>query len=289
MLFTRPPDCPGRRGIAAGRPDWSAARAPHVELRVGPAQSTNQVGPRCFHVGLGNRGGRADSISHIQDAACRRVLLQSGQGSRAGADLDAVLRGLGSYQGGAAHLRRHVSQLLPKSNGKPAFLVDTLALVSGSRQSGNNCRAGLGGWTPGVRRLEAQGIPSKQAEAITSAITEVLNDSLENVAQSFVSQGELQKDFGGTLHRGLVNLSPYEVMSLLYSGICIEADRIVWWLVLHAMLWVVWGERNHWIFRRESQPEQVLAQFIWDRVKEWALALSNMARELGSRKVHEPL
>lgn len=44
-----------------------------------------------------------------------------------------------------------------------------------------------------VRRLEAQGIPSKQAEAITSAITEVLNDSLENVAHSFVSQGELQK------------------------------------------------------------------------------------------------
>lgn len=44
-----------------------------------------------------------------------------------------------------------------------------------------------------VRKLEAQGIPSKHAEAITSTITEVLNDSLENVAQSLVSKGEIQK------------------------------------------------------------------------------------------------
>ncbi|XP_076935123.1 protein FMP32, mitochondrial-like [Bidens hawaiensis] len=61
---------------------------------------------------------------------------------------------------------------LAQSNGKRLFLVDTLALV---------------------RRLEGQGVPSKQAEAITSAITDVLNDSLENVAQSFVSKGEMQK------------------------------------------------------------------------------------------------
>ncbi|MBA0631511.1 hypothetical protein Godav_000382 [Gossypium davidsonii] len=66
---------------------------------------------------------------------------------------------------------RQISQLV-KSNGKRAFLVDTLALV---------------------RSLEAQGVPSKQAEAITSAITEVLNDSLENVSQSFVSKAEMQK------------------------------------------------------------------------------------------------
>ncbi|WJZ86153.1 hypothetical protein VitviT2T_005641 [Vitis vinifera] len=44
-----------------------------------------------------------------------------------------------------------------------------------------------------VRKLEAQGIPSKHAEAITSTITEVLNGSLENVAQSLVSKGEIQK------------------------------------------------------------------------------------------------
>ncbi|KHG17777.1 Coiled-coil domain-containing 90B, mitochondrial [Gossypium arboreum] len=66
---------------------------------------------------------------------------------------------------------RQISQLV-KSNGKRAFLVDTLALV---------------------RSLEAQGVPSKQAEAITAAITEVLNDSLENVSHSFVSKAEMQK------------------------------------------------------------------------------------------------
>lgn len=36
-------------------------------------------------------------------------------------------------------------------------------------------------------------MPSKQAEAITAAITEVLNDSLENVSQSFVSKAEMQR------------------------------------------------------------------------------------------------
>lgn len=36
-------------------------------------------------------------------------------------------------------------------------------------------------------------MPSKHAEAITAAITEVLNDSLENVSHSFVSKGEMQK------------------------------------------------------------------------------------------------
>ncbi|KAE8667390.1 putative cellular nucleic acid binding protein [Hibiscus syriacus] len=66
---------------------------------------------------------------------------------------------------------RQISELV-MSNGKRAFLVDTLALV---------------------RSLEAQGVPSKQAEAITAAITEVLNDSLENVSHSFVSKSEMQK------------------------------------------------------------------------------------------------
>ncbi|XWS42127.1 hypothetical protein CRYUN_Cryun17cG0142200 [Craigia yunnanensis] len=64
-----------------------------------------------------------------------------------------------------------ISQLV-KSNGKRLFLVDTLALV---------------------RRLEAEGLPSKQAEAITASITEVLNDSLENVSLSVVSKAEMQK------------------------------------------------------------------------------------------------
>ncbi|PON99891.1 Coiled-coil domain-containing protein 90-like [Trema orientale] len=67
--------------------------------------------------------------------------------------------------------RRSISQFA-NPNGKRAFLVDTLALVRG---------------------LEAKGVPSKQAEAITAAITEVLNDSLENVAHSFVSKADMQK------------------------------------------------------------------------------------------------
>ena len=44
-----------------------------------------------------------------------------------------------------------------------------------------------------VRKLESQGVPTKQAEAITSAITEVLNDSLESISESFVSKAEMQK------------------------------------------------------------------------------------------------
>ncbi|KAK8674097.1 hypothetical protein V6N13_112395 [Hibiscus sabdariffa] len=67
---------------------------------------------------------------------------------------------------------RHVSQEVVKSNGNRLFLVDTLALV---------------------RRLEAEGLPSKQAEAITASITEVLNDSLENLSLSVVSKTDMQK------------------------------------------------------------------------------------------------
>lgn len=62
---------------------------------------------------------------------------------------------------------RELSELVKQNgNGRKAFLVDTLGMV---------------------RRLEGQGVPSKHAEAITSAITEVLSDSLENVSHSFVS------------------------------------------------------------------------------------------------------
>ncbi|KAJ4912227.1 hypothetical protein Rs2_06848 [Raphanus sativus] len=67
---------------------------------------------------------------------------------------------------------RLISQLVKTTNGKRLHLVDTLALV---------------------RSLEAQGLPSKQAEAITGAITEVLNDSLGVVSQLVVCKGEMQK------------------------------------------------------------------------------------------------
>lgn len=44
-----------------------------------------------------------------------------------------------------------------------------------------------------VKSLEAQGIPSKHAEAITSAITEVLDDSLANISQNLISRAEMQR------------------------------------------------------------------------------------------------
>ncbi|CAL5410948.1 unnamed protein product [Camellia sinensis] len=62
-----------------------------------------------------------------------------------------------------------------------------------------------------VRRLEAQGVPSKQAEAITAAIIEVLNDSLENVAHSFVSKAEMQKT--DMLHESNLSKFKTEVQS----------------------------------------------------------------------------
>ncbi|OAE26285.1 hypothetical protein AXG93_3040s1020 [Marchantia polymorpha subsp. ruderalis] len=85
---------------------------------------------------------------------------------------------------------RNISQLVTASNSKRAFLVDTLALVvtcfvfEVSRLESLNLL---------VRRLESQGLTPKQAEAITAVITEVLNDSLENVAQTFTSKSEMQR------------------------------------------------------------------------------------------------
>ncbi|KAJ7521492.1 hypothetical protein O6H91_19G056900 [Diphasiastrum complanatum] len=67
---------------------------------------------------------------------------------------------------------RNLSQIAAEpSNGKNHFFIDTLALV---------------------RKLEAHGLTTKQAEAITSVMTDVLNGSLENVTDGFVSQSDLQ-------------------------------------------------------------------------------------------------
>ncbi|KAL5706614.1 hypothetical protein ACHQM5_024759 [Ranunculus cassubicifolius] len=67
---------------------------------------------------------------------------------------------------------RYLSQLARPNNEKRTFLVDNLAMV---------------------RKLEAQGVPSKQADAITTAITQVLNDSLDSVSHSFISRQDMQK------------------------------------------------------------------------------------------------
>ncbi|KAK9287381.1 hypothetical protein L1049_015799 [Liquidambar formosana] len=103
-------------------------------------------------------------------ALCRRVVQL---GANSAIYYGTKYRGFNSLSPSSCVNRfdyRQISQLV-NSNGRRAFLVDTLALV---------------------RSLEAQGVPSKQAEAITAAITEVLNDSLENVAQSFISKAEMQ-------------------------------------------------------------------------------------------------
>ncbi|KAK4377332.1 hypothetical protein RND71_003628 [Anisodus tanguticus] len=74
------------------------------------------------------------------------------------------------------------------------------------------------------KRLEARGVPSEQAEAITSAITEVLNDSLENVAHSFVSRAEMQKS--EMIQEGNLSKFKSEVQSSQVQN-CHEAVLVV--------------------------------------------------------------
>ncbi|XP_047965932.1 protein FMP32, mitochondrial-like [Salvia hispanica] len=56
---------------------------------------------------------------------------------------------------------------------KRLILVDTLALV---------------------RKFEAKGIPTKQAEAITEALKDVQNDSYDNVAHNFATKVDMEKN-----------------------------------------------------------------------------------------------
>ncbi|XP_074571835.1 uncharacterized protein LOC141828322 [Curcuma longa] len=105
-----------------------------------------------------------------------RVSLASLIYRRGGANLGfhclSLIRPIDFRLSDSSPLLRHFSSLLVKTKGNRVYLVDTLALV---------------------RKLEAQGLPTKQAEAITSTITETLNDCLENVAHSFVSKSEMDK------------------------------------------------------------------------------------------------
>ncbi|KAJ7978525.1 protein FMP32, mitochondrial [Quillaja saponaria] len=104
-------------------------------------------------------------------ALCKRALQVGSSSGICFANFRALISSSSLSSSSNWSSNRQLSQVV-SPNGSRAFLVDTLALVRG---------------------LEAQGVPSKQAEAITSAITEVLNDSLENVAHSFVSKEEMQK------------------------------------------------------------------------------------------------
>ncbi|XP_038876777.1 protein FMP32, mitochondrial-like isoform X3 [Benincasa hispida] len=126
-------------------------------------QSRMAAGAACKRVGqlVANSGLRRLGVSNVSS-------FESSIFDHSASSLSASISLISRYR----HCEcRQISQLV-KSNGKRLFLVDTLALV---------------------RKLEGQGVPSNQAEAITAAITEVLNDSLENISHSFVSKGEMQK------------------------------------------------------------------------------------------------
>ena len=70
-----------------------------------------------------------------------------------------------------------------------------------------------------MRGLEAQGVPSKQADAIMAALTEVLNDSLENVAHSFFLKVEMHRVIANTcvIHSHFFVLRAKCLMSCLFE------------------------------------------------------------------------
>ncbi|KAH6799534.1 hypothetical protein C2S51_036018 [Perilla frutescens var. frutescens] len=98
-------------------------------------------------------------------ASCRRALLMSNR-FYGGANRVGLGLGLGSVP-----VCRAFSGVA-KPNSRRLILVDTLALV---------------------RKLEANGVPTKQAEAITEAFKEVQNDNYDNVSHNFVSKVDMDK------------------------------------------------------------------------------------------------
>lgn len=128
-----------------------------LDCRIELAMAASTICRRLNHYSLRNVMG-----DRLNSSLYRQTQTQIVGGKR---------KDLGNGDGSRFVDARCISQLVT-SNGRRLFLVDTLALV---------------------RKLEAQGIPSKQAEVITAAITEVLNDSLENVTHSFMSKAEMQR------------------------------------------------------------------------------------------------
>eukprot|EP00475_Leptophrys_vorax_P032707 TRINITY_DN5082_c0_g2_i3.p1 TRINITY_DN5082_c0_g2~~TRINITY_DN5082_c0_g2_i3.p1 ORF type:complete len:191 (+),score=31.42 TRINITY_DN5082_c0_g2_i3:222-794(+) len=93
-----------------------------------------------------------------------------------------------------------------QGNGRKAFLVDTLALV---------------------RRLEAEGLTAKQSEAITQLITEVLHESLETAAHTFVSKPEMQKaELIAEAAMSKVKTEMVNVQDLKFAGIHREVEGL---------------------------------------------------------------
>ncbi|XP_057806895.1 protein FMP32, mitochondrial-like [Salvia miltiorrhiza] len=102
-------------------------------------------------------------------AYCRRALLMAPR-------LHGANRvGFGFRVSASRTFSDHVSRPscdLVRPDCRRLILVDTLALV---------------------RRLEANGLPTKQAEAITEALKEVQNDSYDNVSHNFASKVDMEK------------------------------------------------------------------------------------------------
>ncbi|MQL91252.1 hypothetical protein Taro_023857, partial [Colocasia esculenta] len=117
-------------------------------------------------------------------------------------------------------------------------------------------------------------------------------------SQSVISDGGVHHEFqpggcGWRLLGGLAAASSYGVKLVAFyrSGTGLgPASRIgrpkMWWLILHAMLWALWAEWNHRIFRRESCAEEAIVDFLCARVKAWAITLSNKAQV---RRLHSLL
>jgi hypothetical protein len=71
-----------------------------------------------------------------------------------------------------------------------------------------------------VRKPKSQGAPTKKAEAITPAIMEVLNGSLESISEPFVSEADMQKVIATAHHCRLLRMGTTYSMSLLLLLLC---------------------------------------------------------------------
>ncbi|KAM7251283.1 hypothetical protein ACFE04_023166 [Oxalis oulophora] len=105
---------------------------------------------------------------------------------------------------------RYSSQFVQSNNGKRLFLVDTLSLV---------------------KRLEAQGVPSKQAEAITAAITEVLSDSLKDMSMSVTSNTEMEMIQDSSLSKFRL---PVQSLQPLFLGVNLENGALLLGLAMES-------------------------------------------------------
>lgn len=56
----------------------------------------------------------------------------------------------------------------------------------------------------------------------------------------------------------------------------LKGDRLLWWLILYAILQVLWGERNSSLFKRVATIFDRVVSFILGKVREWTLVICNV-------------